>query len=97
MLLGADIPLMAVRKQIASAIDIIIQVGRLRDGRRCVLEISEILGCRDGEIEKNPLYVFREEDITVGSGKLQKTGATLIQQKKLVRAGLKGWEESEKE
>ena len=97
VLLGADIPLMAVRKQIASAIDIIIQVGRLRDGRRCVLEISEILGCRDGEIEKNPLYVFREEDITVGSGKLQKTGATLIQQKKLVRAGLKGWEESEKE
>jgi len=97
VLLGADIPLMAVRKQIASAIDIIIQVGRLRDGRRCVLEISEILGCRDGEIEKNPLYVFREEDITVGSGKLQKTGATLIQQKKLVRAGWKGWEESEKE
>ena len=43
VLLGTDIPLMAVRKQIASAIDIMVQLGRLRDGRRCVLEISEIL------------------------------------------------------
>lgn len=90
VLLGSDIPLMAARRQIASAIDIMVQLGRLRDGRRCVLEISEILGCRDGEIEKNPLFVYQEEeDGTVGE--LKRTGAIFVQQTKLKRAGLKEW------
>lgn len=87
VLLGTDIPLMAARKQIASAIDIMVHLGRLRDGRRCVLEIAEILGCRDGEIEKNPLFLFREEE---GTG-LQRTGAVFVQQTKLKRAGMKEW------
>ena len=88
VLLGTDIPLMAVRKQIASAIDIMVQLGRLRDGRRCVLEISEILGCREGEIEKNPIYVFQEkEEETIGE--LKRTKSVFIQQMKLKRAGLK--------
>jgi len=92
VLLGADIPIAVARKQIASAIDIMVHLGRLRDGRRSVLEIAEILGCRDGEIEINPLYVFAEESKegdhgTVGS--LKRTGG-LIQQKKLLRAGEKG-------
>ena len=98
VLLGADIPLMAVRKQIASAIDVMVHLGRLRDGRRCVLEITEVLGCRDGEIEINPLFVYTEEteDITgrvVGS--LKRTGSTFVQQKKLLRAGVKGRKTSE--
>lgn len=88
VLLGTDIPLMAVRKQIASAIDIMVQLGRLRDGRRCVLEISEILSCREGEIEKNPIYVFQEkEEETIGE--LKRTKSVFIQQMKLKRAGLK--------
>ena len=87
VLLGSDIPLMAARRQIASAIDIMVQLGRLRDGRRCVLEISEILGCRDGEIEKNPLFVYQEEN----PGVLKRTGAVFIQQTKLRRAGKKEW------
>lgn len=89
VLLGSDIPLMAVRRQIASAIDIMVQLGRLRDGRRCVLEISEILGCRDGEIEKNPLFVYQEEE--GAAGVLRRTGAVFVQQMKLKRAGIKEW------
>ena len=89
VLLGTDIPLMAVRKQIASAIDIMIHVGRLRDGRRCVLEIAEILSCREGEIEKNPIYVFKEQEDEKVIGELKRTKAVFIQQMKLKRAGLK--------
>jgi len=88
VLLGTDIPLMAARKQIASAIDVMVQLGRLRDGRRCVLEIAEILGCRDGEIEKNPLFVYQEAD---GAAALKRTGAVFVQQMKLKRAGIKEW------
>lgn len=90
VLLGSDIPLMAVRRQIASAIDIMIQLGRLRDGRRVVLEISEILGCRDGEIEKNQLYVYREEEEGI-AGRLTRTGTVFVQQRKLRRMGIKEW------
>ncbi len=93
VLLGTEIPLMAARKQIASAIDVMVQLGRLRDGRRCVLEIAEILGCREGEIEKNPIYVFQEEEGTEQViGELKRTKAVFIQQMKLKRAGLKEWD-----
>ena len=90
VLLGSDIPLMAARRQISSAIDIMVQLGRLRDGRRCVLEIAEILGCRDGEIEKNPLFAYQMEDDGV-TGELKRTGAVFVQQMKLKRAGIREW------
>ena len=57
-LMAADIPLAAVRGQIASAIDILVHLGRLRDRSRRVLEITEVLGYADGEIRLNPLYRF---------------------------------------
>ncbi len=95
VLLGTDIPLMAARKQIASAIDIMVHLGRLRDGRRCVLEISEILGCRDGEIEKNPLFLYQEEKGEAGG--LRCTGAAFVQQMKRRRAGMKEWNADEEE
>lgn len=60
VLLGADIPLLAVRKQIASAIDMIVHLGRLRDRSRRVLEITEVLDCVNGEIQVRPLYEFVE-------------------------------------
>ena len=94
VLLGSDIPLMAVRRQIASAIDIMIQLGRLRDGRRCVLEISEIQGCREGEIRKNPLFVYQEEDENI-PGVLKRTGLECAGQMKLKRAGKKEWKAKE--
>ncbi len=57
---AAPIPLEAVRQQIASAIDIIIHLGRLRDKTRRVLEIDEIVDCIDGQIQLNQLYLFEE-------------------------------------
>ena len=89
VLLGSDIPLAAARRQISSAIDVMVHLGRLRDGRRCVLEISEILGCRDGETEINPLFVYQSEED--GTGELKRTGAVFVQQMKLKRAGKKEW------
>ena len=62
VLLGAEIPLLAVRKQIASAIDIIVHLGRLRDRSRRVLEIAEVLDCREAEISLNPLLNPGEGD-----------------------------------
>ena len=60
VLLGAEIPLLAVRKQIASAIDIIVHLGRLRDRSRRLLEVCEVLDCESGEIRINPIYEFEE-------------------------------------
>lgn len=74
VLMGMEIPLIAVRQQISSAVDIIIHLGRLRDKSRRVLEISEILGIEDGEIEIQKLYEFVETGISSNrvNGKLKK-------------------------
>lgn len=61
ILMGMDLPLNAIKQQIASGIDIIIHLGRLRDKSRKVLEIVEVLGFEEGEIKLNPLYRFEEE------------------------------------
>ena len=89
VLMGADIPLLAVRKQIASAIDIIVHLGRLRDRSRRVLEITEVLGYVDGEIPLNPLYTFIESGEKEGrvTGCLQKRN-NLVHTEKLKNAGL---------
>ncbi|MDE7476567.1 MAG: CpaF/VirB11 family protein [Lachnospiraceae bacterium] len=60
VLMGMDLPLAAVRRQIASGVDIIIHLGRLRDKSRRVLEIVEILGYENDEIRTKPLYQFQE-------------------------------------
>ena len=60
VLMGMEIPLSAVQRQIASAIDIIIHLGRLRDKSRKVLEIVEVIGYDNGEIQLLPLYEFQE-------------------------------------
>jgi pilus assembly protein CpaF len=60
VLTGAIIPLEAIRQQIASAVDIIIQLSRLRDKSRRTVEICEILGYENGEIKLNPIYEFVE-------------------------------------
>ena len=60
VLMAMDLPLSAIRRQIASAVDLIIHLGRLRDKSRKVLEITEVTGFEDGEITLSPLYAFRE-------------------------------------
>lgn len=61
ILMGMELPLIAVRQQIASGLDIIVHLGRLRDKSRKVLEISEVEGYEDNEIRIVPLFVFEEE------------------------------------
>lgn len=61
---GADLPLPAIRSQIAGALDIIVHLGRLRDRSRRVLEIVEVGEYRDGEIELFPLFLSKEQEVT---------------------------------
>lgn len=89
VLMGMDIPLPAVRMQIASALDIIIHLGRMRDKSRKVIEISEVKGVSMGEIELNKLYEFEE----IGEVKKRVRGTLrrvndLINTDKLMNAGL---------
>ena len=60
VLMGMELPLPAIQRQIASGIDLIVHLGRLRDRSRKVLEVSEILGYEDGEIRLKTLYKFAE-------------------------------------
>ena len=89
VLMGAEIPLVAIRQQIASGIDIIVQLGRLRDKSRKLLEICEVVGIKEGEIQLNPLYRFKELDEVDGRiiGKWEKVG-DLKRVEKLVKQGL---------
>ncbi len=88
VLMGAEIPLPAIRQQIASGIDIIVQLSRLRDKSRKLLEISEVQGIENGEIKLNPLYKFREIEEKNGRiiGEWQKVGE-LINKEKLISSG----------
>lgn len=91
VLSAAEIPLLAVRQQIASAIDILIYLSRIRDGSRRVVEISEVAGISNGEISLNPLYIFREEesgDNTKVMGHLEHTGNEIINAHKFKTAGI---------
>lgn len=88
MLMGIDLPLAAIQKQIASALDIIIHLGRLRDKSRKVLEITEVLGYEEGRIQLQTLYKFQEEGMEDGKikGTLMKENE-IVQTEKLLAAG----------
>lgn len=60
VLMGAEIPISAIKSQIAAGVDIIVHLGRLRDKSRKVLEIVEILGVNQDEIVTNTLFKFKE-------------------------------------
>ena len=96
VIMGQELPLLAIRQQIASGIDIIVQLGRMRDKSRKVLEIAEINGIKDGEIMLNSIFKFKEtesKDEYVKSnkvtGELKKIGK-LHNTDKLIAAGLVG-------
>ena len=87
----AQLPLEAVRQQIASAVDIIIHLSRLRDKSRKTMEITEIVGYENGKIILNPLYKFEEDENTTlekVSGKLVRTENKMIHTKKLELSGI---------
>lgn len=91
VLMGLDIPLAAIRQQIASGIDVLVHLGRLRDKSRKVLEITEICDVIDGKIELNPLFRFEEDGEEDGKviGELRRTKNKLKSTDKLKRAGIK--------
>lgn len=91
VLMGMDIPLIAIRQQISSAIDIIVHLGRLRDRSRKVLEICEVGNMSEGEVELFPLFSFVEEGEINGKikGSLQRTNHNLRSTDKCMKAGVK--------
>lgn len=91
VLMGMDIPLIAIRQQISSAIDIIVHLGRLRDRSRKVLEICEVGNMSEGEVELFPLFSFVEEGEMNGKikGNLQRTNHNLRSTDKCMKAGVK--------
>lgn len=94
VLQGADgLPLEAIRQQIASAVDIMIHLSRLRDHSRKTMEITEIVGYENGQIILNPLYVFEEDENTTlekVSGSLKRTKNPLHNDFKLKLMGYRG-------
>lgn len=80
-LMGVDLPLEAIRRQIASGVDILIHLGRMRDKTRKVLEITEVCGFEANEITIQTLYRWEE-----GRGLVQT--AELCNREKLIRAGV---------
>jgi len=91
VLMGMELPLTAIRAQIAAGVDILVHLGRLRDRSRRVLSIVEVAGVEQGNIILNPLYEFVEMGEKNGkiTGSWQKKGE-LIHQGKLYRAGMEG-------
>ena len=89
---AAGLPLEAIRQQIASAVDIIIHLSRLRDKSRKTMEITEVVGYKDGQIILNPLYVFEEDEnstLEKVSGSLNRTKNPMQNDFKLRLAGIK--------
>lgn len=70
VLMGLDIPIEAIDRQIASGIDVLIHLGRLQTGERKVMEIMEVAGYKDGKVLLNPLYAWRGEKL-VQVGEMQ--------------------------
>lgn len=91
VLMGMELPVEAIRRQIASGVDVLVHLGRMRDRSRKVLRIAEIAGMEDGQIRLNSLYRFQEEP-TEGEEVhgYWKRENRLIHSEKLKREGL--WE-----
>lgn len=89
---AVELPLEAIRQQIASAVDIIIHLSRLRDKSRKTMEITEVVGYENGKIILNPLYIFEEDEnstLAKVSGSLNRTNNKMINTIKLQLAGIK--------
>ncbi|MCR5122708.1 MAG: CpaF family protein [Ruminococcus sp.] len=89
---AAGLPLDAIRQQIASGVDIIIHLSRMRDHSRKTVEITEVVGYENGQIKLNPLYVFEEDSnstLDKVSGSLNRTENPLINDFKLKLTGIR--------
>lgn len=91
--MGTDMPLPAIRSQIASALDVMVHLGRMKDGSRKVLEITEVLGYEEGSIRLSPLFKYQErsrEELSAGKkqGLLEWTGNRLKNRGKGIYSGI---------
>lgn len=87
----AGLPLEAIRQQVASAVDIIIHLSRLRDSSRKTMEITEVVGLENGRIILNPLYKFEEDEYTElrkVSGSLRRTSNKMVHPDKFINSGI---------
>lgn len=97
VLMGMDMPVEAIERQISSAIDLIVHLGRLRDKSRKVLEIDEVLEYTKDGITLNPLFKFVEERVDEEKkkgmvyGRMQKLDSRLIHTDKMQYAGIEQW------
>lgn len=89
VLMGMELPITAIRSQIASGIDVLVHLGRMRDGSRKILAITELAEYKDGEIRLNDIYRFEEsgKGRHCVEGSLRHVG-TLEHTEKLKRAGV---------
>ena len=91
VLCAAELPLAAIRSQIAGALDLMIHLGRLRDHSRHVLSITEVGDCINGEIQLNELFSFQEQKASGRRGRVEgslvRTGE-LKNKAKLLAAGI---------
>lgn len=77
VLMGMEMPLSAIRKQIASGFGLMIHLGRLKDGSRRILEIAEPVGFAEGEVVMRTIYQFERMGISEDGkiqGELRKVG-----------------------
>ncbi len=68
LMAGAELPSRAIREQIGSAINLIVHQSRLRDGTRRVVSITEVLGTKDGEVNLQEIFTFRQRGVDAESG-----------------------------
>ncbi len=87
MMAGEELPLMAIRGQIASAIDIMVHLGRMRDGSRKVLNISQIEGMKESDIKLSTLFEYKQEEDTNTGGMLVRTDTPLTVRKGMMTEG----------
>lgn len=80
VLMGIDLPIPVIRRQIVSGFDIFVHLGRMRDKSRKVQEISELVGLKDGEVELNPLFLLEKNLTRIGH---------LVHKRKFEKAGIR--------
>ncbi|MCI9675764.1 MAG: CpaF family protein [Lachnospiraceae bacterium] len=88
---AGGLPLEAIRQQIASAVDIIIHLSRLRDSSRKAMSVSEVVGLKDGKVIMNPLFEFQEDEKTTVrkvSGSLKRTENEMVHPDKFIASGI---------
>ena len=76
LMTGYELPLRAIREQVASAVDVIVHTARLKDGTRKIINITEVYGIEDDEILTQDIFVFQQTGVVDGKiqGELKPTG-----------------------